>query len=88
VTLLQGLGSTLPSFSFEGRVLAKAQLDALAEASEEGSFVGRSPAEARSSSISVNSGRCLAVGAEHNIAVVFGHGRSDWSEGGVVSRAT
>jgi hypothetical protein len=72
MALLQGDGSALPGLGLEGGVLAEAKLDALAETAEEGSFVCGSPAEARRSSIAVDSGWGLTVGAE-DIGVVFGH---------------
>jgi hypothetical protein len=72
VTLLQGDGGAFPGLGLEGGVLAQTELDALAEASEEGSFVCGSPAEARSSSVAVDSDWGLTVGAK-NVGVVFGH---------------
>jgi hypothetical protein len=72
VTLLQGDGGALPGFSFEGGVFAQTELDALAKASEESGFVCGSPAEARSSSIAVDSDWGLTVGAK-DVGVVFGH---------------
>lgn len=75
VALLQGLGGAFPGLGLEAAVLAQAQLDALAQAAEEGGLVGGGPAEARRSAIAVDTGGGgLAVGAEH-VAVVLGHGR-------------
>jgi hypothetical protein len=72
MALLQGDGGALPGLGLEGGVLAETKLDALAETAEEGGFVCGSPAEARRSSIAVDSGWGLTVGAE-DIGVVFGH---------------
>ena len=70
MALLQGLGGALPGFSLEAAVLAQAELDALAQAAEKGSFIGRRPAEPGRSAIAVYPARAIG---EH-IHVVLGHG--------------
>lgn len=72
VALLQGQGGALPGLGLEAAVLAQAELDALAEAAEEGGLVGGGPAEARGSSVAVDAGGRQAIGTEH-VVVVFGH---------------
>jgi hypothetical protein len=72
VTLLQGDGGALPGFGLEGRVLAKTKLNTLAKASEKCCFVCGSPAEARRSSIAVDTGWGLTIGAE-DFGVFVGH---------------
>jgi hypothetical protein len=77
MALLQSQSSALPGLCFKGGVLTETKLDALAETSEEGSFVCGSPAEARSSSIAVDSSWGLAVWAE-DIGVFVGHCSRRW----------
>lgn len=63
----------LPSLRLETAVLAQAELDALAEAAEEGGFVGRRPAEPGGSSVAIDARANVGV---ESVDVVFRHGAS------------
>ncbi|KAL7811221.1 hypothetical protein V8C44DRAFT_103193 [Trichoderma aethiopicum] len=73
VVLLQGQHGALPRLGLEAAVLPHAQLDALAQAAEEGGLVGGRPAEPRRSAVAIDAAGALGVlGGE--VEVLFRHG--------------
>lgn len=75
VVFLQGLGGALPGLGLEAAVFSHAQLDALAQAAEEGGLVGGRPAEPGRPAVAVDSAGPLSVVAGE-VDVVFRHGGS------------
>lgn len=73
VVFLQGLGGALPGLGLEAAVFSHAQLDALAQAAEEGGLVGGRPAEPGRPAVAVDSAGPLSVVAGE-VDVVFRHG--------------
>ena len=69
VPIGQGLGGPVPSLGSEGTTFTKAELDGLAEGSEEGFLVGGIPAESRSTVFSTGPGTGVGPGE-----IVVGHG--------------
>ncbi|KAL6699700.1 hypothetical protein J3F84DRAFT_189906 [Trichoderma pleuroticola] len=73
VVFLQGLGGALPGLGLEAAVFSHAQLDALAQAAEEGGLVGGRPAEPGRPAVAVDSAGPLSVVAGE-VDVVLRHG--------------